>query len=160
MTSPKPPTRNNSTESNEPPTMILDKSAEEKAGTEEEERESEVEMSQTAPNRTLQATTAESAIDVHRKFVLMVSSLDSKQRADVNLYAGKVGCSVKNTMDASVTHVVIKHDDGMRCERTLKYFQAVAAGKLIVGFKWIAECKETRRLLDPKVRSRTSIEIE
>ena len=116
--SPKPPTRNSSTDSNEPSTVILDKSTE----NEDDDPGAEVEMSQTAPARGLPST-SESVADVQRKFVLMMSGLDSKQRSNVNMYAAKLGCSVKGFLDQSVTHVVIGHDDGMRCERTLKYFQ-------------------------------------
>ena len=116
--SPKPPTRNSSTDSNEPSTVILDKSTE----NEDDDPGAEVEMSQTAPARG-PPSTSESVADVQRKFVLMMSGLDSKQRSNVNMYAAKLGCSVKGNLDQSVTHVVIGHDDGMRCERTLKYFQ-------------------------------------
>ena len=121
--SPKPPTRNSSTDSNEPATVILDKSTE----IEDSDHDGgEVEMSQTAPSRGVPST-SESVAEAQRKFVLMMSGLDSKQRANVNMYAAKLGCSVKNILDASVTHVVIGHDDGMRCERTLKYFQVEIA---------------------------------
>ena len=116
--SPKPPSRNSSTDSTEPATVILDKTTE----NEDDDHGAEVEMSQTVPSRGMPSA-SESVADVQRKFVLMMSGLDSKQRSNVNMYAARLGCGVKSTLDASVTHVVIGHDDGMRCERTLKYFQ-------------------------------------
>lgn len=132
--------KNKETTTSEPPTEILD----------EENDEEEAEdgpPSQVVPPLN---ESANKVIEQHRQFVLMSSGLDSKQKSSVALYATKVGCVTRATIDASVTHIVIGHNGNMRCERTLKYLQAVAAGKLIVGFKWIEDCLENKRHLDPK----------
>ncbi len=133
-------TAKSSSSDNEPPTKIIAE------GRSEEDDGEEIQEAAS------QSAGGNASLEQHRKFVVMCSGLTTRQRADVNEYCVKVGCATKTVMDAAVTHVIVGHgEDTMRAERTLKYLQAVAAGKLVVGFRWIEECLATGRLhLDPK----------
>ena len=43
-------------------------------------------------------------------------------------------------MDSTVTHLIVRTEDDLVAERTLKYLQAVASGVMVVSEAWVVEC--------------------
>lgn len=56
--------------------------------------------------------------------------------------------TVRDNVDASVTHVLAGCKDRFKAERTLKYLQAVAKGKMVISFQWVEDCLDQTSLLD------------
>ena len=55
---------------------------------------------------------------------------------------------VVETMDNTVTHMIVLTEDDLKTKRTLKYFQAVASGVTVVSHLWVLACMEDMRNLD------------
>ena len=47
---------------------------------------------------------------------------------------------VVETMDNTVTHMIVLTEDDLKTKRTLKYFQAVASGVTVVSHLWLLAC--------------------
>ena len=43
-------------------------------------------------------------------------------------------------MDSTVTHLIVRTEEDLVAERTLKYLQAVASGVMVVSEAWVVEC--------------------
>ena len=43
-------------------------------------------------------------------------------------------------MDSTVSHLIVRTEDDLVAERTLKYLQAVASGVMVVSEAWVVEC--------------------
>ena len=79
-------------------------------------------------------------IDISQwKFVLSGLSVTNKKIAQQ--FIDDLGCQgISNSVDSSVTHVVVKTGDNLEAQRTLKFLQAVSSGVRIVSFLWVEAC--------------------
>ncbi len=104
-----------------------------------------------ASSQVLQSTTMLNTADL-RSLVLLCTGLCNSDKELFGRFVELIGCSSKVVMDEDVTHVVVGeeggHDD-LRAERTLKYLQAVALGKRVIGVSWIKECIEKKSIFSP-----------
>ena len=67
----------------------------------------------------------------------------------VNDFIIMLNCKgVVETMDNTVTHMIVQTEDDLKTKRTLKYFQAVASGVTVVSHLWVLACMEDMRNLD------------
>ncbi len=84
-----------------------------------------------------------------RSFVVLATGLDKSDKDVLLRFSSVVQCDIRTALDSSVTHVVVNHDAALKAERTLKYLQAIAQGKMVVGVQWIRDCMRMKALLRP-----------
>ena len=77
------------------------------------------------------------------KFV--ISGLSTQNRKIAQQFIDDLGChGISNSVDSSVTHIVVKTGDNLEAQRTLKFLQAVSSGIRIVSFLWVEACLKDR----------------
>ncbi|XP_028826552.1 uncharacterized protein LOC114784889 isoform X1 [Denticeps clupeoides] len=79
---------------------------------------------------------------------LVASGLSGSELLKVKRFAKKLGGSVNSLVTPRTTHVIMKTDDDLACERTLKYFQGIASRKWVVSFLWVSESFRQGKVLD------------
>ncbi|XP_050012431.1 breast cancer type 1 susceptibility protein isoform X6 [Alexandromys fortis] len=78
---------------------------------------------------------------------LVVSGLTLKEVMIVQKFAKKYRLTLTDAITEETTHVIIKTDAELVCERTLKYFLGIAGGKWIVSYSWVIRSIQERKLL-------------
>ncbi|XP_048871054.1 breast cancer type 1 susceptibility protein homolog isoform X2 [Brienomyrus brachyistius] len=81
------------------------------------------------------------------KMLLVASGLSTAELSVVKKFARKMGGSVCAEVTPETTHIIIKTDGKLVCERTLKYFLGIAGRKWVVSFHWVTQCFKQGRLL-------------
>ncbi|XP_068120524.1 breast cancer type 1 susceptibility protein isoform X4 [Hyperolius riggenbachi] len=81
-------------------------------------------------------------------FSLVASGLSQTEVILVQKFAKKTQSVFANQMSDSTTHVIMKTDEHLVCERTLKYFLGIAGRKWVVSFEWIVQSFREGRILD------------
>ncbi|KAM4032391.1 breast cancer type 1 susceptibility protein isoform 2-T2 [Anomaloglossus baeobatrachus] len=83
-----------------------------------------------------------------RNYCLVTSGLSQSEVILVQKFARKTQSIFSNKMAESTTHVIMKTDEQLVCERTLKYFLGVAGRKWVVSHEWIVQSFREGRILD------------
>ncbi|KAF7704894.1 hypothetical protein HF521_020180 [Silurus meridionalis] len=78
---------------------------------------------------------------------MVMSGLSANEQGLVKKFARKMKAGVSSQVTPTTTHIIIKTDGDLVCERTLKYFQGIAGRKWMVSFLWISECFKHSKLL-------------
>ncbi|XP_064030145.1 breast cancer type 1 susceptibility protein isoform X2 [Pogoniulus pusillus] len=95
------------------------------------------------------ATGKESAAVTNRKAMSLVASgLDQSERLMVQKFARKTWSTLSNHVTEGTTHVIMKTDNELVCERTLKYFLGIAGRKWVVSYQWVIQSFKEGRILD------------
>ena len=73
-----------------------------------------------------------------RDWKFVISNLNSASKETISRFIRSLGCQgIVETVDRSVTHVIMGTESNLRSQRTTKYLMGVAAGRLIVSYEWI-----------------------
>ncbi|NXN13497.1 BRCA1 protein, partial [Indicator maculatus] len=95
------------------------------------------------------ATGKESAAVTNRKVMSIVASgLKQSECLVVQKFARKTQSTLSNHITEGTTHVIMKTDKELVCERTLKYFLGIAGRKWVVSYQWVIQSFKEGRILD------------
>ncbi|XP_054032637.1 breast cancer type 1 susceptibility protein [Dryobates pubescens] len=95
------------------------------------------------------ATGKECAAVTDRKAMSIVASgLKQSERLVVQKFARKTRSTLSDHITEGTTHVIMKTDKELVCERTLKYFLGIAGRKWVVSYQWVIQSFEEGRILD------------
>ncbi|XP_013913729.1 PREDICTED: breast cancer type 1 susceptibility protein [Thamnophis sirtalis] len=81
-----------------------------------------------------------------QKMSLVASGLNQSELKLVRKFAKKTQSTWCNKITEQTTHLIMKTDEDLVCERTLKYFIGVAAQKWVLSYQWIIHSLEAGRV--------------
>ncbi|XP_006821068.1 uncharacterized protein LOC102806679 [Saccoglossus kowalevskii] len=81
------------------------------------------------------------------EFSLVATGLTRQELKNVEYFAMETGSKVEARFSLNTTHVIVKTDVELVCERTLKYFFGIAARKWVVSYRWIQACTEAGKVV-------------
>ncbi|KAM5135019.1 breast cancer type 1 susceptibility protein [Mantella aurantiaca] len=99
-------------------------------------------------SRRISASSKIPIVPNRRNFFLVASGLGQSELMLVQKFARKTQSIFSGEMSESTTHVIIKTDENLVCERTLKYFLGIAGRKWVVSYDWIVQSFREGRILD------------
>ncbi|NXV96543.1 BRCA1 protein, partial [Calonectris borealis] len=92
---------------------------------------------------------ATSPLVTNRKEMSIVASgLNQSEHLVVQKFARKTRSTLSNHITEGTTHVIMKTDKELVCERTLKYFLGIAGKKWVVSYQWVIQSFKEGRILD------------
>ncbi|NXH73328.1 BRCA1 protein, partial [Hydrobates tethys] len=92
---------------------------------------------------------AASPLVTNRKELSIVASgLNQSEHLVVQKFARKTRSTLSNHITEGTTHVIMKTDKELVCERTLKYFLGIAGRKWVVSYQWVIQSFKEGRILD------------
>ncbi|XP_075299542.1 breast cancer type 1 susceptibility protein isoform X3 [Opisthocomus hoazin] len=92
---------------------------------------------------------ATSPVVTNRKELSIVASgLNQSEHLVVQKFARKTQSTLSNHITEGTTHVIMKTDKELVCERTLKYFLGIAGKKWVVSYQWVIQSLKEERILD------------
>ncbi|XP_062484840.1 breast cancer type 1 susceptibility protein isoform X5 [Pezoporus occidentalis] len=90
-----------------------------------------------------------SPVVTNRKAMSIVASgLSQSEHLVVQKFVRKTQSTLSNHVTEGTTHVIMKTDKELVCERTLKYFLGIAARKWVVSYQWVIQSFEEGRILN------------
>ncbi|XP_009977917.1 PREDICTED: breast cancer type 1 susceptibility protein [Tauraco erythrolophus] len=92
---------------------------------------------------------ATSPVGTKRKEMSIVASgLNQSEHLVIQKFARKTQSTLSNHITEGTTHVIMKTDKDLVCERTLKYFLGIAGRKWVVSYQWVIQSFREGRILD------------
>ncbi|NXL46392.1 BRCA1 protein, partial [Podilymbus podiceps] len=92
---------------------------------------------------------ATSPLVTNRKEMSIVASgLNKSEHLVVQKFARKTRSTLSNHVTEGTTHVIMKTDKELVCERTLKYFLGIAGRKWVVSYQWVMQSFKEGRIVD------------
>ncbi|XP_072212617.1 breast cancer type 1 susceptibility protein isoform X2 [Excalfactoria chinensis] len=91
---------------------------------------------------------ASSGMTYRTEMSIVASGLNQSEHLMVQKFARKTQSAFSNHITDGTTHVVMKTDEELVCERTLKYFLGIAGRKWVVSYQWIIQSFKEGRILD------------
>ncbi|KAM6448785.1 breast cancer type 1 susceptibility protein [Liasis olivaceus] len=82
-----------------------------------------------------------------KKMSLVASGLNQSELRLVLRFAKKTESTWSDKTTEETTHVIMKTDEDLVCERTLKYFIGIAAQKWVLSYQWIIQSLKAGRVL-------------
>uniref|UniRef100_A0A8C3KAK3 RING-type E3 ubiquitin transferase n=1 Tax=Calidris pygmaea TaxID=425635 RepID=A0A8C3KAK3_9CHAR len=102
-----------------------------------------------APHNAAGKENATSPVVTNRKEMSIVASgLNQSEHLVVQKFARKTHSTLSNRITEETTHVIMKTDKELVCERTLKYFLGIAGRKWVVSYQWVIQSFKEGRILD------------
>ncbi|RLV88866.1 hypothetical protein DV515_00015217, partial [Chloebia gouldiae] len=99
-------------------------------------------------NATGKENTTNPVVTKKKKMSIVVSGLNHSEHLVVQKFVKKTQSTLSNHITEGTTHVIMKTDEELVCERTLKYFLGIAGGKWVVSYQWIIQSFKEGRILD------------
>nr|XP_056712691.1 breast cancer type 1 susceptibility protein homolog [Euleptes europaea] len=79
---------------------------------------------------------------------LVTSRLFPDELQLIQKFARETESTWSNTFSEDTTHVIMRTDEDLVCERTLKYFLGIAARKWVVSYEWVLQSLKEGRVLN------------
>ncbi|XP_075631062.1 breast cancer type 1 susceptibility protein isoform X3 [Balearica regulorum gibbericeps] len=89
-----------------------------------------------------------SAVINRKEMSIVASGLNQSEHLMVQKFARKTQSTLSNHITKGTTHVIMKTDEELVCERTLKYFLGIAGRKWVVSYQWVVQSFKEGRILD------------
>ncbi|XP_009808601.2 breast cancer type 1 susceptibility protein [Gavia stellata] len=83
-----------------------------------------------------------------REMSIVASGLNQREHLVVRKFARRTQSTLSNHITEGTTHVIMKTDEELVCERTLKYFLGIAGRKWVVSYQWVIQSFTEGRILD------------
>ncbi|NXF34495.1 BRCA1 protein, partial [Nyctibius bracteatus] len=83
-----------------------------------------------------------------KEMSIVASGLNQSEHLMVQKFARKTQSTLSNHITEGTTHVIMKTDKELVCERTLKYFLGIAGRKWVVSYQWVIQSFKEGRILD------------
>ncbi|NXN89714.1 BRCA1 protein, partial [Bombycilla garrulus] len=91
---------------------------------------------------------ASPVVTKRKEMSIVASGLSHSEHVVVQKFVRKTQSTLSNHITEGTTHVIMKTDKDLVCERTLKYFLGIAGGKWVVSYQWIIQSFKEGRILD------------
>ncbi|NXY35956.1 BRCA1 protein, partial [Pomatorhinus ruficollis] len=99
-------------------------------------------------NATGKENAASPVVTKRKEMSIVASGLNHSEHWVVQKFVKKTQSTLSNHITEGTTHVIMKTDEELVCERTLKYFLGIAGGKWVVSYQWIIQSFKEGRILD------------
>ncbi|NXC99265.1 BRCA1 protein, partial [Certhia familiaris] len=99
-------------------------------------------------NETGKENAASPVVTKRKEMSIVASGLNHSEHLVVQKFVKKTQSTLSNHITEGTTHVIMKTDKELVCERTLKYFLGIAGGKWVVSYQWIIQSFKKGRILD------------
>ncbi|NXD98661.1 BRCA1 protein, partial [Chaetorhynchus papuensis] len=87
-------------------------------------------------------------VSKRKEMSIVASGLNHSEHLVVQKFVKKTQSTLSNHITEGTTHVIMKTDEELVCERTLKYFLGIAGRKWVVSYQWIIQSFKEGRILD------------
>ncbi|NXO15078.1 BRCA1 protein, partial [Oriolus oriolus] len=91
---------------------------------------------------------ASPVVTKRKEMSIVASGLNHSEHLVVQKFVKKTQSTLSNHITEGTTHVIMKTDEELVCERTLKYFLGIAGRKWVVSYQWIIQSFKEGRILD------------
>ncbi|NWV31956.1 BRCA1 protein, partial [Grantiella picta] len=99
-------------------------------------------------NATGKENAASPAVIKRKEMSIVASGLNHSEHLMVQKFVKKTQSTLSTHITEGTTHVIMKTDEELVCERTLKYFLGIAGRKWVVSYQWIIQSFKEGRVLD------------
>ncbi|NXY08067.1 BRCA1 protein, partial [Pteruthius melanotis] len=99
-------------------------------------------------NKSGKENAASPVVTKRKEMSIVASGLNHSEHLVVQKFVKKTQSTLSNHITEGTTHVVMKTDEELVCERTLKYFLGIAGRKWVVSYQWIIQSFKEGRVLD------------
>lgn len=99
-------------------------------------------------NATGKENATSAAVTKRKEMSIVASGLNHSEHLVVQKFVKKTQSTLSNHITEGTTHVIMKTDEELVCERTLKYFLGIAGRKWVVSYQWIIQSFKEGRILD------------
>ncbi|KAF1545996.1 hypothetical protein FQV10_0006140, partial [Eudyptes schlegeli] len=99
-------------------------------------------------NATGKENATSSVVTNRKEMSIVASGLNQSEHLVVQKFARKTQSALSNHITEGTTHVIMKTDKELVCERTLKYFLGIAGRKWVVSYRWVIQSFKEGRILD------------
>ncbi|XP_039943412.1 breast cancer type 1 susceptibility protein isoform X1 [Hirundo rustica] len=99
-------------------------------------------------NATGKEKAASPVVTKRKEMSIVASGLNHSEHLVVQKFVKKTQSTLSNHITEGTTHVIMKTDEELVCERTLKYFLGIAGGRWVVSYQWVIQSFKEGRILD------------
>ncbi|XP_071433718.1 breast cancer type 1 susceptibility protein [Pithys albifrons albifrons] len=99
-------------------------------------------------NAARKENAASLVVSKRKEMSIVASGLNHSEHLVVQKFVRKTQSTLSNHITEGTTHVIMKTDKELVCERTLKYFLGIAGRKWVVSYQWVIQSFKEGRILD------------
>ncbi|XP_027751794.1 breast cancer type 1 susceptibility protein isoform X2 [Empidonax traillii] len=100
------------------------------------------------PSAAGKENAASPVVTKRKQMSIVASGLNHSEHLVVQKFVRRTQSTLSNHITEGTTHVIMKTDEELVCERTLKYFLGIAGRKWVVSYQWVIQSLKEERILD------------